>query len=190
MSDRMSVISQTVTSPSWRMIFSCSRAGLWTYSLVWASSRRSQSKSNLRIVVETVDQVTEDRAHGATGQRIPDQDSVVPALVQQVGPVSRRLVGADRVRVVDDQRRCEVERVVATFSIATAFGQPRSPRWRARRQKSVTSRASEQHRRSAKPDICLWVCALRADAVEHLPASPCRASGRRLRDAEPRRPLR
>ncbi len=105
----MSVSSHIVTSPSPRISFSSSSAGFATYSLVCASSRRSQSKPALGVAGlghRARQDHAEDGAHGAAGDRIADQHLAAPARVEQIVPVRGGLLGGTAARCRRAPARC------------------------------------------------------------------------------------
>ena len=167
----MSVSSQTVISPSWRLSFSISSAGFCTYSLVWPSKPRShcQPRSGLAGLLDRAgEDHAEERAHGAARQRIADQDLPLPARRQQVVPVGRRLLALHGLRVVDQHRRGAVGAEVEVAGGAAGRRHRAGPARAVGRQQPLGGAAGEDRLRTAEPDVRLRVGGLGADAVVDL----------------------
>ena len=112
--------------------------------------------------------LAEDRPHRAAGQRIADDDLVVPALVEQIVPVGGRLVLADRVAVVDDDRRRLVQRVVEPLRVPVGRIERCGPGRLGRRQQAFGGAPRQDRRGTAEPHVRLRVRPLRTDPVVDL----------------------
>ena len=183
----MSVSSQIDTSPSWRTIFSNRSAGLTAYSLVWRVEATQPIEARLLVarVAATESASTLPNAVRmvplASGSRITTLP--VQRGIEQVVPVARRLLVADRGRVVDQERHRAVEPEVEIVGIAARRRHRSRPNSGGRPAKQAVGGAL--HRRSCParrtrrrpagwrpPNGC----------GRRPPASPCRASARRPSD--------
>src|SRR3989454_10357669 len=107
-------------------------------------------------------------AHRARGERVADQHLALPARVEQVVPVARRLLRLDRLLCVDDDGRRFVRGEVAiprAAPVRTDRARPSGPK---RLEQGVVRAAREDGRWAAEPHVRLRVGALGTEPVVHL----------------------